>query len=199
MSEQLLNCDACSANKPVEVHGDRADGDENDEHLNPVPERLDVLHTLPEDGASFLDDKEEDEEEVCDLARDLEDEGLLVVAEQVHRFDAVVRRQPAAVEHFRHHRHDAEQVDVGVVDGELDEDGARPTVCPLVRLHVGQLLRNAASAAAQLDHVAAAVIDGMTRPERVRVETVAAAVPESIDCVVVDVVLCVGGVSLRSR
>ena len=115
---------------PVEVHGDAGNGSKDDHHFNPVPELFEVAAALLENFTRFLHDEEDDENEERNLAQKLKSERLLVVSQQVDAVDSHVRSDPTTGQHFRYERDDAEEVDVGVVDAELDEDGASVFIDP---------------------------------------------------------------------
>ncbi len=64
----------------------------------------------------------------------------LVVLQQPDRLDPPVGLDPSAGEVLGHHGADAEQVDLGVVDGELQEDGAGVVVHPVLLLQLQELV-----------------------------------------------------------
>ena len=163
---------------PVEVHGNTGNGSKDDHHLDPVPELFEVAAALLENFARFLHDEEDDEDEERDFAQKLESERLLVVSQQVDAVDSHVRSDATARQHFRYERDDAEEVDVGVVDAELDEDGSSVFIDPFKLLQFIHSVLNDKLVAFQLEHVAPSRVHVVVRPVGVRLQVTSGSVLE---------------------
>ena len=159
--------------QPVDVDADGAQRQHDQRHLAVVPRLRHVAAAAePRHLAHLLHDKPDDEEDVGGLADHLQQRARREVAEQARRLDAEVRRHAARRHQFRHDGDHPEQVDARVVDGQLDEDGARLPVHPAARLQCVHRRHHLRRRATQLGHVAAAAVHRVSAPHRVAVQLV---------------------------
>ena len=149
----------------VHAHGGEREGEH--EPLDVAPEVLEVdAHAVPLEHAHLLDgehDHDHDEHHVADGG----ERDAVLRAEYVERRDLDGRDDVARGQELEQEYAVGEQVDVHVVDGELDEDGARLPIDPAVRLQQAQVAEHLLERAVEQVDIAAAAVGGVRAHERV--------------------------------
>ena len=155
---QLLHHQA-SEQLPRDVQRDGGDGRDDDGHLQVAPRVFEVLLALFAELERLAHHVVDDDADERQLREDQHRPNWSDAAVHVERRHA--RERPHAADRRELHEEvdEREQVDVRVVDGVFDEDGARVQVDPLVLYEFVDHARRLTLRRAQLGDVATAPVD----------------------------------------